>query len=59
MDVKRKHYFKIDANTSSDTIFAILESIESDQEEDIEKLSSYYRRKMYRCSTYKKNSENS
>ena len=35
MDVKRKHYFKIDANTSSDTIFAILESIESDQEEDI------------------------
>ena len=38
MDVKRKHYFKIDANTSSDTIFAILESIESDQEEGIENL---------------------
>ena len=38
MDVKRKHYFKIDANTSSDTIFATLESIENDQEEHIENL---------------------
>ena len=35
---KRKAYVKIGAETSSDEIFAILDSIESDNEEDIENL---------------------
>lgn len=35
---KRKHYVKIDRNTTSDQVFALLDAVESDEEDDIENL---------------------
>ena len=35
---KRKHYVKIDSTTSSDKILALLEEVESNDEDDIENL---------------------
>ena len=36
--INRKQYYNIDATTSSDDIFAILDSVDSENEEDIENL---------------------
>jgi len=38
MDNNRKKYFHIDADTSTDTIFAMLDTVQSDNEEDIDEL---------------------
>ena len=38
MDVKRKKYFELSESTTEDTIFALLDAVDSEEESDIDNL---------------------